>query len=494
MVTGFASLLIVIPLISSNQSLFGIYMYVTSLTLYFSYSDIGFLSSGQKFANEEYAKGNYIEEGKILGFVFAVLITFFIPFSIFLLYISSNPDIAFNNLEPESFYYIKNLLLITAVLTPIQIIFQRIITTLYAIRLKDFVVTRIEIVANLIKLISVFYFFDDSKYMLIEYLIFVSILSITVYILCAYLSLKNKDFNIFLTLKSVKLSKKYFLKTKDLAFSSFALTLAFILYYELDLIIIGKIFGPYEIAIYASAFTLINFLRSLWAIVFSPFQNHINHHIGDEDFEKARNLIKYLITYSFPLYFAIMLSLLIFSDEFILYWVGADYLSSVIILKSLSIMSFMGFIVIPANIYMQAFLKIKYMYLNSIILPVVFYSILFTLYYYNSLEIWLFAHAKTITIFISACICLIAIRNLVRLSSIIVKWLIPSTLITIYFQYAHLITSNSIFIDPQKNFSELVIFLVFISLLILTAFSFIILVYKKERKFIISSIRELMKK
>ncbi len=57
-------------------------------------------------------------------------------------------------------------------------------------------------------------------------------------------------------LKNIKLSKKYYFILKKLAFSSLFLTLGWVAYYELDLIIIGKWFGSEEAAIYAIGLTL----------------------------------------------------------------------------------------------------------------------------------------------------------------------------------------------------------------------------------------------
>ena len=69
-VSGFLSLVIVIPHLSTQQELFGIYTFCIAFSLYLSYADIGFLSSGQKFSGGEYAKGNQVEEARIAAFRF----------------------------------------------------------------------------------------------------------------------------------------------------------------------------------------------------------------------------------------------------------------------------------------------------------------------------------------------------------------------------------------------------------------------------------------
>jgi len=62
LISGFLSLIIVIPHLSTQQDLYGIYAFCITFALYLSYSDIGFISAGQKFAAEELAKNNQTEE------------------------------------------------------------------------------------------------------------------------------------------------------------------------------------------------------------------------------------------------------------------------------------------------------------------------------------------------------------------------------------------------------------------------------------------------
>ena len=63
-ISGFLSLLIVVPHLSNNQELYGIYAFCISFSMYLTYADIGFLGAGQKYAAEEFAKGNRDEEIK----------------------------------------------------------------------------------------------------------------------------------------------------------------------------------------------------------------------------------------------------------------------------------------------------------------------------------------------------------------------------------------------------------------------------------------------
>ena len=61
-VIGFLSLFIVVPFISENQTLYGIYSVCVSLSVFFNYADLGLLTAGQKYAGEYYAQGNKKDE------------------------------------------------------------------------------------------------------------------------------------------------------------------------------------------------------------------------------------------------------------------------------------------------------------------------------------------------------------------------------------------------------------------------------------------------
>ena len=126
MVVGFISMLVVIPYLTSNPELFGIYSVCLSISLYLSYADTGFLSAGQKFAAEEYAKNNLNEEISITGFLIFILIFMLLPFSIFSVYLASNPETLLGSFSFENRDVARNLLLFVGLLLPIQTILQRL--------------------------------------------------------------------------------------------------------------------------------------------------------------------------------------------------------------------------------------------------------------------------------------------------------------------------------------------------------------------------------
>ena len=112
LISGFLSLIIVIPLLSANKEIYGIYSFCISLSLFLTYADIGFLSAAQKFAAEAFSKGDRDEEMGHLGFIGALLILMIIPFCLGVFYLSTNPELILGRLDKDISKICSELLLV----------------------------------------------------------------------------------------------------------------------------------------------------------------------------------------------------------------------------------------------------------------------------------------------------------------------------------------------------------------------------------------------
>ena len=131
--SGFLSLVLVVPNISDDSVLYGIYMFIMSISLYLSYADIGFLTAGQKYSAEYFANNDIKNEKGVMGFVFMLMIIVFIPFIALMLVFSFDPYIAFKELEEPGAIVASKLFLIMGLLFPLQILLQRIMSMILAI-------------------------------------------------------------------------------------------------------------------------------------------------------------------------------------------------------------------------------------------------------------------------------------------------------------------------------------------------------------------------
>ena len=118
------------------------------------------MAAGQKYSAEYFANNDIKNEKGVMGFVFMLMIIVFLPFIALMLVFAFDPYIAFKELEDSGAIVASKLFLIMGLLFPLQILLQRIMSMILAIRLLDYISTRFEIVANIIKILSIFYFLE----------------------------------------------------------------------------------------------------------------------------------------------------------------------------------------------------------------------------------------------------------------------------------------------------------------------------------------------
>lgn len=439
--SGFLSMLIVVPHLSEKPEFYGVYTFCISFTLYLTYADIGFLSSGQKYAAEEYAKGNMDEEIRVLGYISAVLLLMLIPFSLGMIYLAYYPEVILSNISPETKQISKKLFLIIGIATPFTTIFQRLIQSILAIRIKDYVSQRIDVISNLVKIFSVFYFFGKTKYMLVEYFVFITVVTLVGNIITILIIQKYENYNFKLFFQSIILKKKYYYRLKKLALSSLALTLGWVLYYELDLIFIGKLMTPFDVALYSIGFTFLNFLRTLYNSVYAPFYHRFNHFSAISDFASIKKLLTNLVELTMPICITATVLLILSSEYFIAFWVGESYKPSESILSILTLGTLFNFILIPGNHYTIAREKYNYLYIVSITLPLVF--VIGVLALFKSYGLLSFSVAKTLALLIGGVIYLFSVRDMIKIEKIVWKWKfqIIILLTSLYLIYPRILSS-----------------------------------------------------
>ena len=160
---GFASLFVVVPFLSADKSLYAIYSVCTSLTIFFSYADLGFISAGVKFAAEYYINGDKNNEIKIVGFVAFIMLTSFSLVAIGIFILGLFPQLLIPDITSGSEQWItaRWLLIVMAFSCPI-LIGQRILNMIFSIRIEDYKYQRIMIIGNIIRILSIFYLFSNG--------------------------------------------------------------------------------------------------------------------------------------------------------------------------------------------------------------------------------------------------------------------------------------------------------------------------------------------
>jgi O-antigen/teichoic acid export membrane protein len=368
-----ASMLIVIPYITSNKEIYGIYSICISTAMFLQYADLGFVSAGIKYAGELFARGDHEYEIRLYGFSSFILLIFITFIAAIFIYFSYFPSVLISGIEDSPYHAIASQLLFIQAIFSFSIILQRFITGICQVRIEQYIFQRINIVGSIIKIVFISYFFGKDGYNIVGYFLFLKIIETTALLVGLTVVKYRYSISILGYLRSIKFDKEIYRKTSELAFTSLFVTLVWILYYELDVIAVGKIFGASAAAVFALAFTFMKFLRSLSGVIFSPFQNRYNHFLGVNDLEGLKSILEKVIRFSMPLFIMPILSIIVLSEKIIFTWAGSDYSDSVLILILLAINFMYSFIVIPGSNILRALVRLREMYVVNITMTAVFW-------------------------------------------------------------------------------------------------------------------------
>lgn len=373
MLLNLLSMFVVVPLISVDKELYGVYMVCVSLSIFLSYADIGFLGAGQKFAAESFAKKKMIEERQVVGFTAFVLFVFLLILSGVFLFLSFHPYLIINQLENSTNINVaSSLLLILALFTPVTML-QRIVQIIFIIRLQDYIYQRINIVGNLIKILSVFYFFTGGNNNIVAYFLFTQCVNLVVALINIIVAEKQFSYGIFNLFQSIRFNKIIFKKTAPLALSMFFATVSWVLYYELDSLAIGFLFGAESVAVYGIGLTILTLIRSVLGVLYSPFIARLNHFEGVNDQQGLKKFLEKVIILYYPVIVIPLLSVVFMADAIVISWVGAEYEKSILILRLLVLCNILAFVSYPIGALLVVKQLLKKMYLINIIAPVVFW-------------------------------------------------------------------------------------------------------------------------
>ena len=324
LIVSFGSVFVVVPFLGEDSAAYAIYAFSVSICLFLTYGDFGFLGAAQKYCAEEVGRGQLKSELKYIGFSLAILVTVGAIFSVSMFLAAYEPTLLLPLIEPNYLQLASRLFLVIAIFMPLQVVLQRFVMLVLASRLREYIAIRFDIAASLLKIILV-PFFQTSSGFLLEYFLLTSILLTILSACCAIIATRKlTNFPINLVLSHIRFSSDAYNKMKGIAFSSMFSTILFIGYFELDLIIASRFYGLEDVAAYALAFILMNFIRNLNSIIYSPLLAYINRTWGQGKQENAVKKFQLILLLTVPLFMAVSVVLFSGSDILIFQWMGRD--------------------------------------------------------------------------------------------------------------------------------------------------------------------------
>ena len=493
LITNLGSMFIVLPFLTSNPVVYGIYAICISVTIFFSYADLGFIYAGQKYAAEYYIKNDDVNEKKIIGFSIFILTIVISIFSLFILFFYYNPGFIIKDISNniENLNIAKNLFLFffySCFLT----ILQRTTQLIFSIRLEEYILQRFNIFGNILRLLSIFWFFREGSYELIQYFAFFQLINSLIIVICFYTIKKRYNYSLRDLFKEIKFDKDQFNISRYLAFSGLYIMIIWILYYELDQIIIGKYFGPYYVSIFAIGFSLLSFIRGLLGILYSPFNHRFNYFTGLNDFSGLKYFYKDLVIYLSPLIIGFIFSFYLFTEHIIISWVGIEFKASISIAKFLILCNLYAFISYPTSMLLKSLVRLREFNIFNFFIPFVFYLIIYvSIDHYGIVS---FAFSKFIVFSILALFYLVFFLKYLQINFFkFILRLIKTNIISLGFLSLFFILLKD-FLPYSKSSLNLFIVLFSIFLGMIFYYLIVLICNKSVRLFYLSKLKIISKK
>jgi O-antigen/teichoic acid export membrane protein len=489
---NFAAIFIVTPYLSSNQTIYGIYTLVIAAYMFLSYADFGFLGAGMKYASECYAQKDIRKEIRIIGFTGFIFLAFVLLYALVVFCLSFWPEIlvkSLNNNEERSIA--SNLLMILALFCPVFVM-QRIVQIIFAIRLRDYIFQRILILSNAIKIVFAIAFFSNESYPIVNYFLFSQLCTLAAVLCGLFIARKQFGYTFKLFFGSFRFSKEIYEKTKGLAFVSIFLTICWVLFYELDPFVIGSTLGAKYLAIFAIGFTLMEYFRGLFGIVFSPFIAKFNYYVGLKDYEGLHVFFNKVLIMALPLTVFPVLAISSTIKNFIFCWVGNQYSDSVPIAQVLVLSFIFSFLTSPTGILIMAYERAKLLYFTNVLLPIIYWvGVLIT---FNYIGLQAFADFKFVAFFVVAIVYLNIIVKLlnIKLWPFLWKLSAPAMVPVLFILIVTFLTKS--YLPLEKNKINLLIYFFYNGIVIGVAFIIYYFFSNEYRKVINSMVSPILGK
>ena len=206
---------------------------------------------------------------------------------------------------------------------------------------------------------------------------------------------------------------------------------------------------------------------------------------------KLYETLEILVRFTLPLYFFGIFILIINTQKLILLWVGEYYLSANFILQILLISVFFNYIIQPASQYFYACTKYRYILINSLLLPLIFFTSIY--FFYDSYGVLSLAIGKLLAIISSFFVCSFAMSKVTRTTIISLRWILPLVLSSCLIYFCNKFIVELLFTSSEKDLLNLVLFMIYLSLTFLVSYLTMILFFKENRIFLYEQYKRLLK-
>lgn len=336
MILGLLVSLLYTPILLKNlgQSEYGLYALVASIIGYLSVLDMGFGNAMVRYISRSKVNVKKYDEKKISGlFLLLYLIIGIVSFIIGFILIG-NIDSIFKALTIEELARARVIMIILVI--TVSISFPLSIFDSYVIACEKFKFSRImSILKTLLVPITMIPLLSFG-YKAIAMVLVTSIYSLIFHLITIYYCFKKLKMKIYFSIKNID---KIFLK--EIFVYSFFIFLSIVvdnIYTNTDQVILGNVSGTIAISIYAVATRIsqinTNFSTTISGLFFPRINKTLEENDGDE---KVSNIFLKVSRIQLYIMALLMFGIIVFGKQFIVLWVGEDYVSAYYIILLLII-------------------------------------------------------------------------------------------------------------------------------------------------------------
>lgn len=306
-----------------GKEVYGIYLIVLSLTGYLALMDFGVMSALTKYVSEYRGK----EDEKGITSIISASFSFYVLIGIIIattLFIMSMTFQNFINTKPEDVVTTRQLFMIAACsaifVWPMSTF--KGVTQGYNLWNMD---ASVSICSQILNAVATFTLLSMGFGIIFVFLFnqLFSVLGDT--FLCLYLKRKHKVKVIF-----PYTDWKVFRFIFNFSFFVFLSSLVAIFIFQIHNIMIGCFLTMSAVSVYAVAYNMQHYLRSISAILVSPFWTLASEMEGRKDIQGQRNLLLKGTKYVTAAFLPAIIIVLVYAEPFINYWVGPGFQESVL--------------------------------------------------------------------------------------------------------------------------------------------------------------------
>ena len=327
----FLSLFVIVPKITGAVSpqVYGTFCAIFGYTFMLSHADLGFTGAASKFACDEFVRGNQEKEIELLSAAAFLQFLGYVVVALILLAFAADPHIVISGLNQETAAIIRRLFILLAVFS-LASIPNGILGAISGFRIEGYRLASWQLLSGMIGLASVFVIFGPGgSHSVVRYYLLTNLVSIGTTFLVGYHLLRKWNYPVRAFLRAFRFNKEALALLWPLARVSLFSSLAWIAYYEMDNVFIGKFISVQALAFYAIAASGMSFFRRLNVTLLGPYPPVYNRFYVNNDDAGMRSFYLSNVAVTAPFIFIPAVVAIIFMPQFIVAWVGVKYAPSI---------------------------------------------------------------------------------------------------------------------------------------------------------------------